>query len=248
MSYSRTSFLLHLLKSQPMFDLGFTAEDRSNNKGQTADSTWRACTCPEYPTVRVPKCVCKPPPCSPLLQVRWKRLVIDEGHVSASLSTVLTPFTKVLSVERKWIVTGTPTTNLLGLSLGKKTNEELADATMSDVSEGASRAPSEGPESVQVNGSAPRVWTRDDGEDLTKLGNMITHFVGVPQLLANPQLITTHIKDALLDRWGPRTGAVEVLMQLMSSVMFRHRCVRFLFRPATREVIYYVALRTWSWR
>ncbi|KAF8205525.1 P-loop containing nucleoside triphosphate hydrolase protein [Mycena galopus ATCC 62051] len=184
----------------------FTAEDRSNNNNNNtaqADSTWRACTCPEYPTIR------------------WKRLVIDEGHVSASLSTVLTPFTKTLSVERRWIVTGTPTTNLLGLSLGK-TNEE-ADATPSEVSV-PSRASSEGPEMGRMNRPlTPRVWTRDDGEDLTKLGNMIAHFVGVPQLLANPQLFGTHIKDALLDRRGPRTGAVEVLMQLMSSVMFRHR-------------------------
>ncbi|KAJ7264890.1 P-loop containing nucleoside triphosphate hydrolase protein [Mycena haematopus] len=200
----------------------FTAEDRLNNK----DSTWLGCTCAEYPSVRVPKCVCKLPPCSPLLRVRWKRLVIDEGHVSASLSTVLTPFTKTLSVERRWVVTGTPTTNLLGLNLGKKINGDV-ESTPSEVSDVVpSRAPSESPETVDADespSSALRVWTQDDGEDLTKLGNMIAHFVGVPQLLANPQLFGSHVRDPLLDRRGPRTGAVEVLMQLMSSVMFRHR-------------------------
>jgi hypothetical protein len=237
-----------------MFNLGFTAEDRSNTKGKS-DSTWRVCTCPEYPNVRVPKCVCKPPPCSPLLQIRWKRLVIDEGHVSASLSTVLTPFTKVLSVERRWIVTGTPTTNLLGLSLGKQINEAVAPA--SEVSEASSsRATSEGPEAEHTDDSpsssvpAARVWTRDDGEDLTKLGNMIAHFVGVPQLLANPQLIGTHIKDALLDRRGPRPGAVDMLMQLMSSVMFRHRFVRFhfSFSFSKHTILYSIGLPMWRRR
>ncbi|KAF7337866.1 Helicase C-terminal domain-containing protein [Mycena venus] len=205
----------------------FTAEDRTNNKGQT-DSMWRGCTCAEYSAARVPKCVCKPPPCSPLLQIRWKRLVIDEGHVSASLSTVLTPFTKILSVERRWIVTGTPTTNLLGLNLGKKINEE-ADAIPSETSEiVSSRAPSEGPEPVEVDespSSAPRVWTRDDGEDLTKLGNMIAHFVGVPQLLAKPATLRdAHQGRAPRSAWAPDwcgggADAVDVLGYVSASVI-----------------------------
>ncbi|KAJ7766642.1 P-loop containing nucleoside triphosphate hydrolase protein [Mycena metata] len=214
----------------------FTGENKPNENREA----WRPCTCPEYAAVRVPKCECKPPAYSPLLQVRWKRLVIDEGHVSASLTTVLTPFTKLLSVERRWIVTGTPTTNLLGLSLGKKVNDA------SETSELGSRAPSEGPEDmghiddVSVLG-ATRVWTKDDGEDLTKLGKMIAHFVGVPQLLANPQLMNTHVKEALLDRRGPRPGAMDVLMQFMSSVMIRHRISQVeeevKLPPATQELV-----------
>ncbi|KAJ7029382.1 P-loop containing nucleoside triphosphate hydrolase protein [Mycena alexandri] len=217
----------------------FTGENKPNENRET----WRACTCAEYVAVRVPKCECKPPACSPLLQVRWKRLVIDEGHVSASLTTVLTPFTKLLSVERRWIVTGTPTTNLLGLSLGKKVNDVFVP---SEASELGSRAPSEGPEVVGQTDDVPtqgatRVWTKDDGEDLTKLGKMIAHFVGVPQLLANPQLMNTHVKEALLDRRGPRPGAMEVLMQFMSSVMIRHRISEveeeIKLPPATQELV-----------
>ncbi|KAJ7137908.1 P-loop containing nucleoside triphosphate hydrolase protein [Mycena epipterygia] len=212
----------------------FTAEEKRG------ESAWRSCTCAEYPNVRVPKCVCKPPAGSPLLQIRWKRLVIDEGHVSASLSTILTPFTKKLSVERRWIVSGTPTTNLLGLNLGKTTS-----APPSEDGEPPSRGRSESPEvntpSVVDSPPVTRVWNRDDGEDLEKLGKMITHFVGVPQLLANPQLISTHIKEPLLDRRGPRTGAIDVLMQLMSSVMIRHRIAdveeEVILPPVTQELI-----------
>ncbi|KAJ7143180.1 SNF2 family N-terminal domain-containing protein [Mycena crocata] len=218
----------------------FTAEAK---KGERLP--WRECTCPEYANARVPKCVCKPPSSSPLTQIRWKRLVIDEGHVSASLSTVLTPFTKVLSVERRWIVTGTPTTNLLGLSLGKKVSETSASAFPNEAEDGDD-PPS--PVSSDLQGQEQDtddhdagVWTRADGEDVTKLGNMIAHFVGVPQLLKNPQLISTHIKDALLDRRGPRTGAIAVLTQVMESVMIRHQITdvekEVILPPVTQELV-----------
>lgn len=171
---------------------------------------------------------------SPLLQIRWKRLVIDEGHVSASLSTILTPFTKLLSTEKRWIVTGTPTTNLLGLSLGKKINEEqkveddldefgLGDDEM-DGSQDSLEIFSRASSASSSNTDAPlRLWNKHDREDLNKLGKMITHFIAVPQFAANAKLVQTHIVEPLLDRSGPRFGAIEVLTQVMQMIMIRHR-------------------------
>ncbi|KAJ7772955.1 SNF2 family N-terminal domain-containing protein [Mycena maculata] len=216
----------------------FTAAENTK-KG---DLTWKGCKCLEYPGVRVPKCVCEPPQCSPLLQVRWKRLVIDEGHVSSSTSTELNRLMQILSVERRWIVTGTPTTNLLGLNLGKNVNETFAPPSQSS-DELPSRAPSEGPGSDQSfvvdDLSAPRVW--DNGEDLTKLGNMITHFLRVPQLLVNPKIISTHLKDAFPAKREPRPGAIDVLKQLMSSVMIRHQIAdvetEVKLPPVTQELV-----------
>jgi hypothetical protein len=167
--------------------------------------------------------------------VRWKRLVIDEGHVSASLSTNLTPFTKLLSVERRWIVTGTPTTNLLGLSLGKNTISEFIshtgkeeysydDPTGGTLEEGSNKSSSSGRVTPSLSEEVKqRIWNKYDREDLNKLDNMITHFVAVPHFLADPKLMSTYIRDPLMDKEGPQPGAIKVLEQVMHMIMIRHR-------------------------
>ncbi len=96
---------------------GFAAE-AARDKVQKLH-TWKACSCASVPgeQIEVPECICNQhPDVSPLLQIRWKRIVIDEGHVSASSTTNLTILAKLLSVERRWIVSGTPTSTLNVLS------------------------------------------------------------------------------------------------------------------------------------
>ena len=194
-----------------------------------------------------------------MLQIRWKRLVIDEGHVSGTLSTTLVSFAKLLSVERRWIVTGTPTTNLLGLSFGTKSSEiadsqldrtkaaenndsveseksrawemdEENDRTMEvdEIQMGSSQSSSREstpplPTVETSSGNLKRIWNKYDREDLNKLGNMITHFIAVPQFNANPKLVTSHVIEPLLDSTGPRPGSIQVLNQVMEMVMIRHR-------------------------
>lgn len=89
---------------------GFSAEAEKNKIDKL--HTWKTCSCPapESEQIPVPKCTCnRHADVSPLLQIRWKRIVIDEGHVSANVTTNLTLLAKSLSVERRWIVSGTPT-------------------------------------------------------------------------------------------------------------------------------------------
>jgi hypothetical protein len=172
------------------------------------------------------------------LQIRWKRLVIDEGHVSATLSTTLVPFSKLLSVERRWIVSGTPTTNLLGLSLGDSQLDCTKASESKDVEDRekeefrAWEVDEEGDEitevdEMQVDSSTShesmRIWNKHDRGDLTKLGNMITHFIAVPQFHADPKLVASHVVEPLLDGTGPRPGSIQVLNQVMEMIMIRHR-------------------------
>ncbi|KAL2913015.1 hypothetical protein HK105_207470 [Polyrhizophydium stewartii] len=80
--------------------------------------TWgvpRACECPYVGRTRTRDCRCPRPAdkyVSPLLQVRWLRLVVDEGHTMArkgmAHATQQVAMAASLECERRWVCTGTP--------------------------------------------------------------------------------------------------------------------------------------------
>lgn len=121
----------------------------------------------------------------------------------------------------------------MGLSLGQTESPEsddhrLVDKRMGDVSSNNNEQyisdeelvyPSDGKDDL------PRVWTRVDRDDLTKLGEMITKFIGVPQFVSEPHVFLKMVAAPLLDKRGPRFGATQVVSQVMSQVMFRHQWV-----------------------
>ncbi|KAF9150335.1 hypothetical protein BG015_007854 [Linnemannia schmuckeri] len=62
------------------------------------------------------RCRCLPPRAiSPLMQVRWKRIIVDEGHSMGMRMSDHTLHAEKLHADRRWICTGTPTTNLANL-------------------------------------------------------------------------------------------------------------------------------------
>jgi hypothetical protein len=198
------------------------------------------CTCPQLleSHVRVPSCRCQSyPEVSPLFQIRWKRIVIDEGHNSANVDSRMTSLAKSLSVERRWIVTGTPTTNLLGLSFGKSSeapvqSDDFDEYASPSVSRSQSVTTSE---AGDYDGSlVARRWTSFDREDLRKLSAMMIHFLAVPHFAAEPQVFDTHIIDALFGPTGPLPGAIRVLTQVMQMQMIRHRSVHSIVRIGSR--------------
>ncbi|KZT02347.1 uncharacterized protein LAESUDRAFT_685590, partial [Laetiporus sulphureus 93-53] len=158
---------------------------------------------------------------SPLLQVRWKRLVVDEGHISGAVDTSFMQFAKALSVERRWIVTGTPTTNLLGLHFGEGSELQYPDDPPTDTTL-SSEENTPFDESVDPDIVA-RQWTADDRQDLRKLSIMISQFLGMRQFAAEAHLFDTHVIQPLMNRPTPCPGAIKVLTQVMESVMIRHR-------------------------
>lgn len=89
--------------------------------------TWKLCTCPPPPGApRAPICSCTlAKDVSVLAQIRWKRLVVDEGHGQGAPDTSFSTVCAKLNVERRWIMSGTPTRTLLGLNFGSGTDEDL---------------------------------------------------------------------------------------------------------------------------
>ncbi|KIJ69192.1 hypothetical protein HYDPIDRAFT_179066 [Hydnomerulius pinastri MD-312] len=195
----------------------------------------KPCSCPFFEGSRVTECRCPgDPKVTPLLQIRWKRLVIDEGHISGNIAATVNHFVRELSIERKWIVTGTPTSNLLGLSLGRA-NEEQEEDVLEDV-DSQSESEVSLPPAVSLAADSSillpnsdgetnrvRIWGRYDSYNLRKLGTMIGDFLAVPQFHAEPKAFGYHVSAPLCDRRGPRAGAINVLSQVMQMVMVRHR-------------------------
>ncbi|KZT27320.1 hypothetical protein NEOLEDRAFT_1110673 [Neolentinus lepideus HHB14362 ss-1] len=180
--------------------------------------SWKICGCQCFPGTRVPDCHCdEQTNVSPLLQIRWKRLIVDEGHVSSTTNTNLSQFTMLLSAERRWLVTGTPTTNLLGLSFGGSSDFDRrvsggSDATADQVVEAT----------TEKSLSQSRKWTSNDREDLRKLGTMISRFLGTRHF-ANSSTFNKFVITPLFGPDGPLPGAIQVLIQVMETVMIRHR-------------------------
>lgn len=183
------------------------------------------CTCPCLAGSRVPLCHCPgDPEVTPLLQVRWKRLVIDEGHTAGNGTATINYFVQELSIQHKWIMTGTPTSNILGLQLGRATDEQDLDLDLAY------------PDS-EDEGGPMRIWGNYDRRNLHKLAVMIGKFLAVPQFHTVPRSaavthtdpskrrdpFTFHVSNPLCDQRGPRPGAISVLNQVMQMVMVRHR-------------------------
>ncbi|KAI8908150.1 SNF2 family N-terminal domain-containing protein [Powellomyces hirtus] len=62
---------------------------------------------------------------SPLLGVRWLRLIVDEGHVMASRDASQTLLAAKLECDRRWVCTGTPMPNVLRTQIGDEEKQDV---------------------------------------------------------------------------------------------------------------------------
>lgn len=162
--------------------------------------------------------------------------MVDEGHVHGTDKTNISKVASLLSVERRWLVTGTPTTNLLGINLrsseggpelqypdDEPASEDDSLPALDDLVPGSE---SPGQNSVHTaNGEVlpPRIWTRYDREDLRRLGTMMMTFLQIPRFAAESQLFSNHVVHSLFASSGPQPGAIQVLTQVMNHIMIRHQ-------------------------
>ncbi|KAL4067811.1 P-loop containing nucleoside triphosphate hydrolase protein [Scleroderma citrinum] len=230
------------------YDPGFRKE--STKKQTIRLHILKHCACPCFEGSRVPDCRCTgDSQVTPLLQIRWKRLIVDEGHISGNVSAIVNHFVRQLSFERKWIVTGTPTSNILGLNLGRESEVHEMDVTISKSPNPSdtvlSSAPQEHTEAPVVKETGLRIWGRYDRDNLRKLGTMVRDFLAVPPFGANHQAFGLHVSSPLCDRRGPRPMAINILSQVMQMVMVRHRVEdveKYVSLPPMRHEIVYMDL------
>jgi hypothetical protein len=69
----------------------------------------------------------------------------------------------------------------------------------------------------------PRKWSSRDRDDLWKLGHMMQGFLQAPVFIENLGAFKSLVLTPLMQPTGPSLGSIQVLEQVMASVMFRHR-------------------------
>lgn len=104
--------------------------------------------------------------CSPLTNLHFLRIIVDEGHgFVGSKSNGATLALDKLNIERRWIVSGTPTAGLLGVELDTAAREVLKQ----DVGEGTSH---------EASLMALRHQTAlvQEASDIKQLGRIVVNF------------------------------------------------------------------------
>jgi SNF2 family DNA or RNA helicase len=86
--------------------------DGSDKYGRTTTNVPAGCRCPYIGATRTRHCTCLKTNdiySSPLKELHWLRIIIDEGHeFSSSSSNAVLVAEKLITAERRWIVSGTP--------------------------------------------------------------------------------------------------------------------------------------------
>ncbi|KAG8987906.1 hypothetical protein FRB94_000866 [Tulasnella sp. JGI-2019a] len=150
-----------------------------------------------------------------ITQVRWLRLIVDEGNVCANESAAMTQV-RGLSAERRWIVTGTPTMRLNSESqvAGAHTIPAVANIVPTDLA-----------------------CFTEYRTDLKKLSIMIAEFLGISisqmiggfheiqsQSSNEGRLFMDHVATPLCaSTSAQRWQSVHVLENMLREVIIRHR-------------------------
>ncbi|KAF2803530.1 uncharacterized protein BDZ99DRAFT_481954 [Mytilinidion resinicola] len=123
-----------VLFSRPRFEQEIKdGEDRYGRRLHTGAPT--ICQCPYIGATRIPDCRCfkiDETYRSPLKELHWLRMIIDEGHNFASAKSNAVLIAGQIQAERRWVVSGTPAKDLVGVDVELPVTDEYEsrDAVM----------------------------------------------------------------------------------------------------------------------
>ena len=149
---------------------------------------------------------------SPLTELRWLRVICDEGHAFAG-SAVRTNALAMLDkmyIERRWVVSGTPSNSLVGVEVGIAT--DTSETSRADKIH----------QSLQSNRLAPAA--EEEMKDVDKLRQMVTTFLKMPPWANRKGVDHASWKKYLapFDGDGQRRKTA-CLRTLLQSLVVRHR-------------------------
>ncbi|CAG8113280.1 unnamed protein product [Penicillium nalgiovense] len=150
-------------------------------------------------------------PESPILNLHWLRVIVDEGHDLASTTTEMVDLLKKLKFERRWMISGTPLSELYGVELSIASQEMDTDDTESSPDEHAFLQPR------KKAGNAVEHEIRN----LDKLGFMVRNFLDLKPWSNNSyDCWKTHTRTLGEDGMPRKSPSLRATLQ---SLVVRHR-------------------------
>lgn len=153
---------------------------------------------------------------SPLTKLHWLRVIVDEGHNVAGHGhkTTMTHLLDQISVERRWVVSGTPSSGLYGVEVSLASQEtHTTDTDLTEATTAVLRGRKKTGKAVD-----------NEFKDLDKLRLIIVEFLGLKPWSNSrnddPANWTTYIKPVGPD--GKRRKAPSLRATLQSLVV-RHQ-------------------------
>ncbi|KAJ5202752.1 hypothetical protein N7449_004831 [Penicillium cf. viridicatum] len=145
---------------------------------------------------------------APILDLHWLRVIVDEGHNLAGKTTEMVDFLRKLKFERRWMISGTPLSEMYGVELSIASQEVGTDDTESSPDDHA--------------GSIPQTRRKGGNEDpdLRKLGDMVHNFFKLSPWANNPKEWACYTKTVGKDGISRKSPSLRATLQ---SLVIRHR-------------------------
>lgn len=126
-----------VLFSRSRFEM--EVKDGADDRGRRMVSRPPSCTCPYIGATRTVDCHCVKLDDlyeSPLKRLHFKRLIIDEGHFfSSSNNTAVSVAKRLVTADHRWVISGTPAKDLLGVEADMSSAQNVSSSAMSDSRE-----------------------------------------------------------------------------------------------------------------
>ena len=148
---------------------------------------------------------------SPLKDLHWFRIIMDEGHEFSSSGKSGTAYWALrnLRVDRKWIVSGTPANGLLGVEVGIATHETFSDDQSKSTQD-------------LLEARRKESALSQERKDLEKLGILVTGFLQVKPWSNGKEEDPASWQKYIMPHQDGRRKA-KSLGTLLKSLVVRHR-------------------------
>ncbi|CAL3973246.1 unnamed protein product [Diplocarpon coronariae] len=176
---------------------------------------------------------------SPLKEIRFKRLIVDEGHTfgnaSSSSRTDATAVVDFLQVDARWIISGTPTRGLYGAEVAMDSSgspPRLHTPSLFKISDPTSDVHFNNrdltlPDSISGTPSKEiSLYHKQERKDIEKLGNIATSYLKAKpwanRLKDHDHASWSHL--VMQPRHGSKShGSSECLRATLEGMIIRHR-------------------------